>query len=71
MIVIRANSAQRTRYHVLNARAPVSLGLANTKIAFAVALVNISWREKLELLQVAELTPLRSFPEINTSDPRR
>ena len=49
----------------------MSLGLANTKIAFAVALVNISWREKLELLQVAELTPLRNFSEINTSDPQR
>ena len=46
------------------------LGPANSYKAFAVALVNVSWREKFELLEVAELTLLRIFSGINTRNPR-
>ena len=47
MIVVPADSAQRTRFRVQVSGAPVSLGSANTDKAFAVALVSVSWREKL------------------------
>ena len=42
----------------------MSLGSANTYKALAVALVIVSWREKLELLQVAKLSLLRSFKAV-------
>ena len=68
MIVVPADSAQRTRYGVLSAG---ECWFCKNLKAFAVELVNVSLREKLELLQVAELALLRSFLGINTRDLRR